>query len=272
MSELEPAIAPLVSIITPNFNGSRFLRDTIESVLAQTFLDWEMLIVDDGSTDGSDKIIEEYALYDPRIKALKTDLKKFPKLCPGPAAARNTAINASKGRYIAFLDSDDIWCKTKLARQIDFMVKNSFELSYTGYNIINEVGIIVDEHLPTQDRLSYNDLLKDNKIGCLTVMYDSMRLGKQSIDLNEYDLYADYSLWLKITKMGYNAFYLPENLSSYRLVKDSISANKFRAIKQQWLILTKIEKLNFLFALYNFCFYATNGFTRKLKYIVPRFF
>ena len=262
---------PIVSIITPNFNGSRFLRQTIESVLAQSFENWEMLIVDDGSTDGSQKIIEEYTLFDKRIKFLKTDTIKFAKLCNGPAAPRNTAIDAARGRYIAFLDSDDIWHKEKLAKQLSFFQSNNYALTYTWYFIMSQEGKNVGAHEPYPLKQSYKDLLKECKMGCSSTMYDTNIVGKQYIDMNEFDQGADYSLWLKITKAGYDSYCLREKLSSYRLVKNSISANKIKAIKQQWRILRQVEKLNFSVAVYNFSFYAVLGIIKKIKYIPLRF-
>lgn len=270
MSVVKPE--PLVSIITPNYNGQKFIKNTIESVIKQTFQNWEMLIVDDGSTDGSDKIIKEYAKKNPRIKFLKTNLSKFPKLVPGPGAARNTAIEAAKGKYIAFLDNDDLWHSKKLEKQTSFLEKNNYSLVYTWYDIIDEYNRKIGEHTPSDIMLSYRDLLKDCKIGCLTVMYNASKLGKQFIDLNKYDRYADYSLWLKITKQGNDAYCLHERLSSYRLVKGSISANKLNAITHQWHILRQVEKLKIYFAFYNFFFYLTAGLTKKLKYNLGRWF
>jgi len=270
MSVVKPE--PLVSIITPNYNGQKFIRNTIESVIKQTFQNWEMIIVDDGSTDDSLQIIEEYAKQDPRIKFLKTNLAKFPKLIAGPGAARNTAIDAAKGKYIAFLDNDDLWHPTKLEKQISFLEKNSYSLVYTWYDIIDEDGTKIGEHTPSDLKLSYSDLLKDCKIGCLTVMYDVAKLGKQFINLNKYDRYADYSLWLKITKEGNEAYCMHEKLSSYRLVKGSISANKLNAMIHQWHILRQVEKLKIYFAFYNFFFYLTTGFTKKLRYNLRRWF
>lgn len=261
---------PLVSIITPNYNGAKFLKETIESVLAQTFDNWEMLIIDDGSYDDSDKIIESYSQRDHRIKFLRTDLTKFPKLVKGPGAARNTGIDASAGRYIAFLDSDDLWHKSKLERQLEFMQHNDSVLSYSWYEIIDEQGKKVGEHTPLNKKLSYKDLLKDCKIGCLTAMYDSKKIGKEFINLNKYDQYADFSLWLKITKRGYFADCLQDKLSYYRLASGSISANKIKAIKHQWNILRNVEKLSFFIALYNFFFYFAAGITKKLRYVIPR--
>lgn len=263
---------PLVSIITPNYNGQKFIKNTIESVIKQTLQNWEMIIVDDGSTDDSLKIIEEYARQDSRIKFLKTNLSKFPKLVAGPGAARNTAIDTAKGKYIAFLDNDDLWHQTKLEKQIAFLEKNNYSLVYTWYDIIDEYDRKVGEHIPSDIKLSYTDLLKDCKIGCLTVMYDAEKLGKQFINLNKYDRYADYSLWLKITKQGNDAYCLPERLCSYRLVKGSISANKLNAMIHQWHILRHVEKLKIYFAFYNFFFYLTAGLTKKLKYNLGRWF
>ncbi len=265
-------IQPIVSIITPNYNGQKFIKNTIESVINQTFKDWEMLIVDDGSTDNSKKIINKYVHKDARIKLLTTDIVKFPKFIQGPASARNTAIDAAQGRYIAFVDSDDLWYEDKLAKQILFLKENNYAIASTWYDIINELGEKVGENAPCDLKLSYEDLLKNCKVGCLTMMFDTQKIGKQFIDLNRYDKNADYSLWLKITKQGYNIYFLHNKLSAYRLVKGSISANKFKAIIHQWIMLRKVEKLNFLFALYNFFFYLKSGLSKKLRYNLTRLF
>lgn len=262
--------SPLVSIITPNYNSERFIEKTIQSVLAQTEQNWEMIIVDDGSQDMSPMIIREYSEKDSRIKFLLTNLVKYPKLIKGPGSARNTGIEYATGEYIAFLDSDDLWHPEKLEKQIGFMSKNTYKFTYTWYDIIDENSHVIGSNTRDKEKLDYYELLKDCPIGCLTVIYNAKHLGKQYIDLNKYDQYTDYSLWLKITKLGHSAYCLQEKLGLYRLAKGSISSNKLKAIKHQWNILRKVEKLGLFTSMYYLLFYLRKGVINKSKYVIAR--
>jgi glycosyltransferase involved in cell wall biosynthesis len=245
----------LVSIITPSYNSSRFISQTIESVLAQTYQDWEMIIVDDVSPDNSNDIIDEYCKKDSRITLIKLEKNS------GPAVARNKAIEEAKGRYIAFLDADDLWHPEKLEKQINFMNENNLALSYASYYIISEDNVDLGI-FTTKERIDYFDLLKTNSIGCLTAMYDTKLIGK--VLMPNIIKKQDYGLWLKILKQIDYAKGLLEPLAYYRLVSNSVSSNKVDGIKYIWKIFRDVEKLNIFQSFYYFCFYVYYGL-RKYK-------
>ncbi|MCK5535976.1 MAG: glycosyltransferase family 2 protein, partial [Bacteroidales bacterium] len=216
----------LVSIITPSYNSQKFIQDAIDSVLSQTYQNWEMIIVDDVSSDRSNDIIEEYIKKDNRIKLIKLAKNS------GPSVARNKAIHLANGRYIAFLDSDDCWHSSKLTKQLSFMQEQDIALSYTGYyRIKEESGEIIDQiHVPK--KVDYNELLKQNIIGCLTAIYDTHKIGK--IYMPDIFRRQDFGLWLKILKKVPYAYGMLEPLASYRVRTSSVSSNKILASKYNW--------------------------------------
>lgn len=239
-----------VSIITPVFNSERYIAQTIESVIRQTFTDWELIIVDDASQDNSRKLIEKYIRHDRRIRLVCLE-KNY-----GAGAARNKGIALADGRFIAFLDSDDLWEPQKLETQIQFMVKNQVAFSYTSYYKIGGMGEKVGaiEALP---RVRYADLLKTCSIGCLTVVYDTIQLGK--VYMPAIRKRQDYALWLKILKKIDSGYGIDFPLAAYRIRKDSISGNKVNAARYQWKVYREIENLSILKASYYFLHYAFNG-------------
>jgi glycosyltransferase involved in cell wall biosynthesis len=232
----------LVSIITPSYNSSRFIEQAIMSVLAQTYSHWEMLIVDDCSPDNSNAIIEKYRRQDNRIKLIKLSENS------GPAVARNQAIEAAKGRYLAFLDADDLWLPEKLSTQVEVMQTTGCALSYSFYKKIDEadqdLGIIVKSPL----QLTYRDMLKSNYIGCLTAMYDTQKIGK--VYMPQIHKRQDYGLWLSILKKTDYAVGIDQVLAAYRITTNSISSNKFNLLKYNYLLFRKHEHFNCLKALY----------------------
>ena len=178
---------PTVSIITPSYNSSNFIAETIKSVLNQTYQEWEMIIIDDYSSDISINIIEKYIKKDNRIKLLKLEKNV------GPAYARNIGIKEAKGKYISFLDSDDIWYPNKLEEQIKFMQKNDLSLTYSSYETIDENNLKINIRF-VKEKISYKDMLKSNHIGNLTGIYDCEKIGKYYMDNVGHE---DYTLWLK---------------------------------------------------------------------------
>lgn len=244
----------LVSIITPSFNSANYIVATIQSVLAQTYQNWEMIIVDDCSIDNSCDIIEKYMEEDSRIKLLRLSENS------GAAVARNTGIETATGRFIAFLDSDDKWHPKKLEKQIKFMLDNQYYFTYTEYHKVNENGAFIN-NTKIPKFINYNKLLKTNYIGCLTAMYDSENLGKVYFPLIRKR--QDYALWLKILKKIPYAHGLQEDLASYTVRSDSISANKFNVAKYTWTVYREVEKLSLIHAIYCFINYAILGILRK---------
>lgn len=238
---------PLVSVITPAYNSERFIGETIDSVLAQTLEDWEMIIVDDCSTDRTFEIIKRYAAKEPRIKARRLSENS------GAAIARNEAIRQSRGRYIAFLDSDDQWFPEKLEVQLDFMKENNAIFTFTNYCYVNEQGEGTGKVSSTPSSVNYTDLLKQNMIGCLTVMIDKNKAGP--IEMVNIRTRQDYVLWLSLCKKGIRAQGLSQVLSKYRVVQNSVSSDKYKMAKQNWRVYRKIEKLSLLKSVWYFANY-----------------
>jgi len=238
----------LISIITPSYKGEQLIKQTIDSVIDQTYTNWEMIIVDDCSPDNSNEIIEEYIKKDNRIKLIKLDENR------GPAVSRNSAIKEARGRYIAFLDADDYWHKEKLEKQLAFMKDNDIALSFTGYERVEESSskFIDTQFVPT--KVDYKTLLKQNIMGCLTVMYDTKKLGR--VYMPDILRRQDYALWLKILKQIPYAYGLNESLAYYRVRTSSISSNKIRASRYHWKVLRDIEKLPIYKAIYYFGWYT----------------
>ena len=237
----------MISIITPCFNASKFISNTITSIKNQTYNDWELIIVDDCSTDGSIEIIESFTASDKRIKLIKNHINK------GVAETRNTALKEAKGKYIAFLDSDDQWDSNKLEKQFTFMEENNISFSFTNYRIVDENNNVILKRLKLDKKISYKNLLRGNQIGCLTVMINITVLGKRKFLKIGHE---DYALWLDYLRIDNIAYCLDEPLASYRKHSGSISHNKFRAASFTWNIYRKIEKISLLKSTFLFSHYA----------------
>jgi len=231
-----------ISIITPLCNSEKYIAKTIESVLNQNYDNWEMIIVDDFSTDCSTNIVKKYSNNDPRIKLIKLQNNS------GAAVARNIAIENSSGKYIAFLDSDDVWLPQKLEKQINFMQKNNYLFTFSYYGKIDEDDTSLNKIIKAPDVLNYKKLLTDCKIGCLTAIYDSENLGKIYMPLIRKR--QDYGLWLKILKKGIKAYCYPELLAYHRIRTNSISSNKLNLVKYNWTLFREIEDLSFFRSTY----------------------
>ena len=232
----------LVSIITPSYNSSKFIAQTIESVLSQTYDNWEMIIVDDVSPDNSNEIIEKYVQRDSRIKLIELEKNS------GPAVARNRAIEEASGRYIAFLDADDLWMSDKLQKQIDFMKTHNYELTYTAYETMSEDGVNLHFTITPPKKLNYQELLKANKIGCLSAIYDSKRIGKVYMPLIKKR--QDYGLWLRVLKKVDYAYGMDEVLGCYRIMSNSVSSNKLDLLKYNYRLFKEHENFSTLKSLY----------------------
>lgn len=228
-------MTPLVSIVTPVHNGAAFIRETIASVQAQTRSDWELLVVDDASEDGSAEIVERLVAEDSRIRLFRLERNG------GAAVARNAAIEAARGRYIAFLDGDDLWLPHKLDRQLAFMQSHSAAFSYGAYERVDEAGRSLSPvGVPTQ--LRYRDLLKTCYVGCLTAMYDTNVFGKRYMPLIRRR--QDYALWLELLRDGETALGLNEVLGVYRVRSGSISSNKASTSLYTWRMYREVEGLS----------------------------
>lgn len=254
VSQAEPA-HPLVSVITPTYNAARFIRETIDSVKRQTYPHWELILIDDASSDDTVPIIRE-ELADPRIRLIVLAQNS------GAAVARNTGISAANGRYIAFLDSDDLWLPQKLEKQVAFMQERDAAFSFTRYRMIQEDGTHTPYVVPIPERIDYRGLLKNTIIGCLTVMLDKEKLG--TIQMPNLRIRQDTALWLNILKQGHLAYGIQEELSQYRRVAGSISSNKWKAAKNTWRLYRDIEKLSFASAAWCFVHYGWNAWKKNV--------
>lgn len=227
---------PLVSIVMPMFNSESYVKSSVQSIILQTFSNWELMLVDDCSKDASMRIAEELAESDSRIKLISLDENS------GAAVARNAGILAASGRYIAFLDSDDLWAETKLQKQIEFMKREDCALSYTWYECVDECGARSGKVLCPPKKLTYKEMLKSNQIGCLTAMYDTAKVGKVLMPLIRKR--QDYGLWLRILKQVEFAYCLSESLAFYRQRTGSISSNKLEMMKHNWSLYRDVERLS----------------------------
>ena len=243
----------LVSIITPSFNSSQFIIRAIESVLSQTYKEWELIIVDDGSEDNSVESIENFIKNKEQIYLIKLN-KNI-----GVANARNEALKITKGRYIAFLDSDDLWLPNKLEKQLKFMKSNNYSFIFSAYDKIDEQGNVFG-HIGVHDRVSYCDLLKTNSIGCLTALYDTDYFGKIYMPTNTKR--EDFATWLQLLKRVEYAHGLNETLAQYRVYSNQSSAKKMNMAAENWRLYRQIEELNLLKASYYFLHYIVKGLLR----------
>lgn len=253
---------PLISVITPAYNAERFIRDTIDSVLQQTYTNWEMIIVDDCSTDDTLAIVKEYRRRDARIKLIVLEENS------GSAVARNKAMENASGRYIAFLDSDDRWLPKKLEKQLEFMQVKDIGFSFTTYIRILEDGARTNAISNTPASVNYDDLMKRCVIGCLTVMLDRDKIGY--LKMVNIRTRQDYVYWLTITKKGFLAYGLPEILAEYRLVDNSISSNKWKAAKRNWYVFRKIEKQSLPKSIWYFAHYVVRSIMDLIKWRTKR--
>lgn len=248
----------LTSVIMPSHDSGTFIAGAIESVRAQTHEQWELLVSDDGSTDDTLEIVRGLAEKDSRIKLLASEGNQ------GSAAARNLAIDAARGRYIAFLDSDDLWKPDKLERQLAFMAERDIAFSFSSYDRIDEAGNFINTRR-VEDPVTYHDLLKSCVIGCLTAVYDTEKVGKMFMpDIRKRQ---DFGLWLAILKKTDRAWPLSDSLALYRVRSNSISSNKLIASTYTWTVYRKLERLGLLRSAYYFSQYAWRGVFNT--YILP---
>lgn len=245
----------LISIITPVYNSERFIEQTIRSVIEQTYKNWELILIDDCSTDKSYEIIKKYLCKEKRIKYIRLEKNS------GAAVARNIGIQNAEGRFIAFLDSDDIWKANKLEKQIDFMLKNNIGFSFTSYEIIDEYGNNLNKIIKVPKIIDYNGLFKNTIIGCLTVMIDKEIIGDFRMPLVRAG--QDTATWLSILRQGHIAYGLDEVLARYRKVRGSISSNKIKALKRTWNTYRNLEKLPLLKCCYVFSCYVINAIKKR---------
>ncbi|MBT6650493.1 MAG: glycosyltransferase, partial [Flavobacteriales bacterium] len=235
---------------------SKYIKETVDSVLRQTYENWELIIVDDGSKDSSPNIIQDLTNTDTRIKGFYFD-KNI-----GAAEARNVAIQQAKGKYIAFLDSNDLWELEKLEKQISFMQTEDIAFSFSTYQPMSEDGSKLYSIIHAPKIVTYSAYLKNTIIGCLTVVIDREKAG--DFEMPNIRSSHDMALWLLIMKRGFDAYGLDENLARYRIVSASNTSSKWRAAKDVWKIYREVEKLSFLYSSWCFLNYAFNALVKRI--------
>lgn len=247
---------PLVSIITPVYNAEQFLSETIKSIKCQTYSNWELLLVDDCSKDNSAKIIKQFAKSDDRIKYIKLEKNS------GASVSRNTGISNAKGRFVAFIDSDDLWEPQKLEVQIKYMIKEKVGFTFTSYRYMKENGDKTNKVAKAPSKINYDGLLKNTIIGCSTVAVDRNIIGDFKMPLVRRG--QDTATWLKILRNEKYAYGIEQDLVNYRLVGDSLSSNKVKALRRTWNTYRNVEKLNIFKTSYVFCFYVFNAIKKRI--------
>jgi teichuronic acid biosynthesis glycosyltransferase TuaG len=244
---------PTVSIVTPAYRAARFLPETIASVQAQTRADFEMLVVDDCSPDNTAELVAEVAAGDPRIRLIRH------RVNGGPAAARNTAIEAARGRFIAFLDSDDLWMPNKLERQVAFMETTQAAISCTQFRRVDESGQVISPVVGVPCTIDYRGLLKNTVIVTSSSMVNPGLTGPFRLKKTFYD---DYALWLDLLGRGLIAHGIQEELVRYRVLENSWSRNKLRSAWHVWRTYRDIERIALPTAAWCFAHYAWNGYRK----------
>lgn len=244
----------LVSIITPTYNCGKFIGETIESVLKQSYQNWEMVIVDDCSKDNTKEVVEKYIEKDKRIKYHLLDTNS------GAAVARTKAMELAQGKYMAFLDSDDLWSIDKLERQIGFMKKNNYNITCTQYEQIDEQGKLLNKIIPVKVRTDYNGILLTCPVGNSTVIYNVEKLGKFAVpNIRKRN---DDALWLQMLKKEKYIYGMNDTLMQYRIRSNSISSNKLSLVKYHWQLYREIEHLSIIRSIFHICCW---GFLKVFK-------
>lgn len=251
---------PVVSILTPAYRAEAFLEETVRSVIAQTFTAWELIIINDGSPDGTGALAERLAKEDPRITVLHRETPSG-----RPAVPRNLALDHARGRYLALLDADDLWYPEKLERQLAFITRYGASFSCTAYGRISETGSrqgVV--HVPL--RATRSRLLMNNTVGCLTVMIDRERFPDLRFDeSSSIRGREDYGLWLRLLESERYVYGLDEVLADYRVVNGSVSRNKWEMARGQWRVFRQSARLSVIQASLYMISWAFFGYLRNRR-------
>lgn len=246
----------LISIVIPVYNAEKFIEETVSSVINQTYTEWELLLVNDGSTDGSGDIIDRLAESDSRIKV-------FHIVNGGAAKARNAGTKHAKGRYLAFLDADDLWEKEKLEKQLEFLQKEDAAFVFTGYEFADQYGVGTGKIVKVPKVLTYNQALKNTTIFTSTVMFDMTKTGRELLYMPQIKS-EDTALWWRVIRRGFLAHGLDENLVKYRRAGKTLSSNKLEAVRRIWNLYRKAEGLSVIKSSYYFMFWAWNAVARRV--------
>lgn len=248
--------SPLVSVIMPCYNMEKYISDTIVSVRNQTFPHWELVIVDDASTDHTADIVRSHQNQDDRIRFFIKPTHS------GIADTRNQCLKMAQGRYLAFLDSDDVWHPEKLDQQLRFMTERNIGFSYSSYDCIDDAGNPLQKTIKAKHNLDYESYLRNTIIGCSTVMLDKTIVGEVTVP--NFRTSEDTATWLNILKKGFLAYAIEQTLTSYRIRQHSASSNKMKAAADLWRVYRKNEKLPLIKAISCFSSYAFNAIKKHL--------
>lgn len=241
---------PLISVIMPSYNSEKYILEAINSVIAQTFHYWELIVIDDGSDDNSTDIIKEIINVDNRVKFYKNKENK------GVSATRNRGISLARGEWIAFLDSDDVWECDKLQKQLNSAERNDANFLFTGSSFITESGVEYEGRFEVPEKVTYKQLRKHNVIACSSVLIKKCLL--REVKMERDDIHEDYAAWLRILKNGNIAYGINEPLLIYRISRNSKSGNKFKTFKMTYQVY-KFIGLNSMYSTYFMCSHILNS-------------
>lgn len=247
----------LVSIIMPAYRAAAYIEHTLRSVLAQTYTQWELLVADDCSPDTTREVVAAWAARDPRIRLIAMERNG------GPAAARNGALARAQGRWIAFLDSDDLWLPQKLERSLAHARATGAALVFTGFRRMSFDGERTGDYIGVPRTLSYHQLLGNTAIATSTVLLDRAQCGEVRMKPVFYD---DFACWLEILKRGLVAHGLDEDLMRYRVMPRSVSRNKRRSAQEVWKAYRQVEHLGRLAAAWHFTSYALHALRKYRRF------
>ena len=259
MQEVLETKPPVVSIVTPVYNVEKFIEETMDSVRAQTFQDWELLLVEDGSKDHTAEVIMAYLekTGEHRIRLISMEQNG------GAARARNMGVKEARGRYLAYLDADDLWEPEKLERQLALMQKKGAAFSFTGYEFADENGNGLGKIVKVPETIDYKEALKNTTIFTSTVMFDLQQLTKEELEMPQIKS-EDTALWWRVLRSGHLAYGLNENLVKYRRAGKSLSSNKLEALRRIWNLYRKAEGMSIPSSAWHFCFWAIRAVKRRI--------
>lgn len=249
----------LISVIVPVYNAEKYIVETMECVSAQTYGNWELLLVEDGSSDGTVEKIEGYVAEtgESRIRLIRQPENM------GAARARNRGLAEARGRYIAYLDADDLWVPKKLERELQFLQEKNAAFVFTGYEFADEQGRGTGKVVRVPETLNYRQALSNTTIFTTTVMFDTEKIGREEIRMPVVKS-EDTALWFRVLRNGYTAYGLDENLVKYRRTGGTLSSNKLEAIRRIWNLYRRAEGMNVISSAWHFCFWALRAVRRRI--------
>ena len=259
MARTETGRDTLISVIVPVYNVRKFIIETMDCVRRQTYTHWELLLVEDGSTDGTAEVIQEYLerTQDTRIRLIRQPSNM------GAARARNRGVEEAAGRYVAYLDADDLWMPEKLEHELAFLAEKQAAFVFTGYEFADEQGQGTGKVVRVPETITYKEALKNTTIFTTTVMFDTDKISKELLMMPVMKS-EDTALWWKILRNGYTAYGLDENLAKYRRAGKTLSSNKLEALRRIWNLYRRAEGMSVISSVWHFCFWAVRAVKRRI--------